>query len=237
MHSRNSGKFARGTSATVKKISFKKETARHKNDQTKHSNNDDVKADLKPVQNGIENSTKLDFAKTAQPIASSSVEGRPLRHQIKVKRKSLVGISRCTKKRLSSVDHTIILPSDSNEGAINDVESVPNHSDSLSDFWGDDQLFADFNISDVVHSSIESSNKQINLASTPNVTKIMPREKGSEFVGPAKKGSESDELETFYGLPMNVKSMLSQYRGIEELYGEFNNLTLALVLRDGKKLL
>lgn len=214
MHSRNSEKFSRGASAAVKKISFKKDTNRHKNDKTKHSSGVVVSSELKDVQNSVDKPSKHrnELPSTSQqPIASSSVESSTaMRQQIKVKRKSLIGISRCVKKRLSSFDCTVNLPSNRNEAS--DGGSVPSHSDSLTDFWGDDHLFADFNISDVIHTSTESN--KINSASTP-IVKVNSVEKSS-------KGRDLIEQETFYGLPMTVKNMFSQYRGIEELYGEFD---------------
>lgn len=221
MHSTKSGKFANGSTATVKKISFNNDTNRHRSDSRKHSTDNAKIAESKTNLQERNNEHIINGdLETAQPIPSTSAcSSSGVRQHIKVKRKSLTGISRCVKKRLSSVECTIHLSSDSNDGSANllEGETAINSSDSLSEFWGDDQLFADFNISEVIHSSIESSSNKYNLASTPKV-KTNSKEKGSDL-------NEINDKETFYGLPMNVKSMISQYRGIEELYGEsYNNL-------------
>lgn len=210
MHARKSAaKSATNSAGTLKKISFKKDASKLINDQRYIFKANTEAAGLNPCETNLQERDNGE-QEGAQPIPSTS----GIKQQLKVKRKSLNTPFRSNKKRVSSVECTVNLPSTKSDHVVKfNCENPPyNSSDSLSDFWGDDHLFADFNLSDAVHSSLESTSYKYSLASTPKVKKgctTIPK-------------SEPIDEETFYGLPLDVKKMFSQYRGIEELYGKIH---------------
>jgi hypothetical protein len=103
--------------------------------------------------------------------------------------------------------------------------TCPSNSDSMSDFWNDDQLFADFNLSDMTMSKLETSNDHIAETINPLEFKAISKTQTSPPSISSEEKSSKDNLnimeETFYGLPLGVKQMLLQSRGIDSLYGEY----------------